>query len=153
MLSARRVLARFAATATVLTAVLAGGSGAALAAEARFVPEDTKVSWDGAVATVSFREVDVEVEGGKTVISVKVTAEVNMVCTKGTSVLRVRRFGSALDATEYPIGEDGVVTGTARLRLVLKGAQPPGYKCVTENESVTAALEDFFTGATLVHQT
>lgn len=155
--ASRRVLARFAAAAAttmaVLTALLAGGSSAALAAGGHFVPEATEAGWDGAVATVSFREVDVEAEGGVTTISVKVTADVTVVCTRGESTLNIRRSATVLEVTDYPISDDGAVAGTARLPLEVRGLQVPGYSCVTRHLSVTAVLEDFRTGATLVHKT
>jgi hypothetical protein len=154
--AARRVLARFTAvaatTTAVLTGLLAGAAGAAPADDAHFVPKATEVSWDGDVATVSFLEVDVELEGDETTISVKVTAEVNAVCTRGESTLFVRRSATALDVTNYPIGDDGTVAGTAKVPLEVKVVPLPGYSCVTRNVSLTAVLEDFWTGATLVHK-
>lgn len=154
--AARQVLAKFAAAAAttmaVLAALLVGGSSAALAAGGHFVPGATEASWDGVVATVSFREVDVEVEGGVTTISVKVTADVNVVCTQGESTLNIRRSATALDVTDYSISDDGAVAGTARLPLEVRGLLVPGYSCVTRHLSVTAVLEDFWTGATLVHR-
>jgi len=154
--TSRRVLTRFAAAAASAMAILAvlliGGSSAALAAGALFVPEDTDASWDGAAATVSFREVDVEVEGGITTISVRVTAEVEVLCRRGESTLHIRRSATATDVTEYPIGDDGSVAGTAKVPLEVRGSKVPGYTCVTQHLSVTAELEDFWTGATLVHK-
>ena len=132
--------------------LLAGGSSAALAAGAHFVPEDTDASWDGAVATVSFREVDVAVEGGVTTISVEVTAEVEVVCTRGESTLHIRRSATVVEVTDYPISDDGTVAGTARLPLEVRGLKASGFSCVTQHVSVTAVLEDFWTGATLVHR-
>ena len=132
--------------------LLIGGSSAALAAGAHFVPEDTDATWDGAVATVDFREADVEVEEGVTTISVKVTANVDAVCRRGESVLHIHRSATALDVSEYPISDDGAVAGTASIPLVVKGLQVSGFKCVTQQVSLTAALEDFWTGATLTHR-
>ncbi|GLZ38094.1 hypothetical protein Acsp05_17180 [Actinokineospora sp. NBRC 105648] len=134
-------------------ALLLGGSGTALAATAHFVPEATEVSWDGAVATVSFQEVDVAVGGDATTISVKVTVDVRVVCTRDQSTLNIRKSTTALEVTEYPIGDVGTVTGTAKLPLELTGLQVPGYTCATKHLSITAVLEDFWTGAILVHKT
>ena len=138
-------------TAAATVAFLASGSATARADEARFVPEATEVSWDGTVATVSFQEVDVVVEGAATTISVKVTVDVDVVCTKGESTLDIHRSATALAATDYPV-QDGTVTGTAKLPLKVKGPQPPGYSCAVRHRSVTAVLEDFLTGATLVRE-
>jgi hypothetical protein len=148
----RRGLARFAAVAATTTALAAGGTGAALAADAHFVPEATEAGWDGRVATVSFREVDVAVESDATTISVKVTVDVHVVCTRGQSTLTIRRSSTALAVEEHPIGADGTVAGTAELPLEVGGLQAPGYACVTRHLAITAALEDFRTGATLVHK-
>jgi len=149
--TALRGLARFATAAAATTALLAAGSGAALAADAHFVPEATEAGWDGTVATVTFQEVDVPLEGATT-ISVKVTVDVNVVCTRGQSVLDIRRSATMLEVAEYPVGDDGTVTGTAKVPLEVKGLQVPGYSCVTRHRAITAALEDFWTGATLVHK-
>ena len=140
-------------TMAAVALLLVGGSSAALAAGALFVPEATDAGWDGAVATVSFREIDVELEGGITTISVKVTADVDVVCRRGQSTLHIRRSAAATDVTEYPIGDDGSVAGTAKVPLEVTGLQVPGYTCVTQHLSVTAELEDFWTGAALVHKT
>jgi hypothetical protein len=148
---ALRGLARFAVATTATTALLAGGSGVALAADAHFVAEATEAGWDGSVATVSFQEVDVPLEGATT-ISVKVTVDVSVVCTRGQSTLDIRKSATVLEVTDYPIGEDGTVTGTAKLPLEVRGLQVPGYSCVTRHLSITAALEDFWTGATSVHR-
>ena len=150
MLTSRQP-ARFAATGAATIALLAGGATAALAADAHFVPEATEAGWDGTVATVSFQEVEVPLEGATT-ISVKVTVDVNVVCTKGQSTLVIRKSSAALEVAEYPVADDGTVAGTAKLPLELQGLQVPGYSCVTRHLSITAALEDFWTGATLVHQ-
>ena len=153
--TSRRVLERTATTAASAMAVLAvlliGGSNAALAAGAYFVPEATDASWDGAVATVTFQEVGVE--GGATTISVQVTADVNVVCTQGESTLNIRRSATALAATDYPTSDDGTVAGTATLPLKVSGLKVPGFSCVTQQVAITAVLEDFWTGATLVHKT
>jgi hypothetical protein len=136
-----------------LAVLLIGGSSAALAAGAHFLPEATDASWDGAVATVTFQETEVELEGGVTTISVQVTVEVSVVCTRGESTLNIRRSGSILAASDYPISDDGTVVGTATLPLQVSGLQVAGFSCVTQHVSITAALEDFWTGATLVHKT
>lgn len=146
-----RRTARFAATAAATMALLAGGATTALAADAHFVPEATEAAWDGTVATVSFQEVEVPLEGATT-ISVKVTVAVDVVCTKGSSTLVIRKSSAALEVAEYPVGADGTVDGTATVPLEVKGLQVPGYTCVTRHLAITAALEDFWTGATLVHQ-
>lgn len=149
-------LARFATSAAstmaVLVALLIGGAGAAQAAGAHFVPEATDAGWDGAVATVTFQEVEVALDGGATTISVQVTADVQAVCTQGESTLTIRRSATALAATDYPISDDGIVAGTARLPLKVNGLKVPGFSCVTQDVSITVVLEDFWTGATLVHQ-
>jgi len=152
MHSIRKTVARFAVAAATTTAVLAGGAGTALAADAHFVPEATEAGWDGTVATVSFQEVEVALEADATTISVKVTVDVNVVCTRGQSILTIRKSATTLEVADYPIGEDGTVAGTAKVRLEVKGLQVPGYSCVTRHLAITAALEDFWTGATLVHQ-
>jgi hypothetical protein len=141
------------ATAVVSSGVLVlGGGGAALAAGAYFVPEATEAHWDGAVATVAFQEVNVALEGGATTISVKATAEVDAVCRRGASTLRIHRSATALDVKEYPIGEGGVVAATARVPLEVTGLKVTGYTCVVQRVVVTAVLEDFWTGATLTHK-
>ncbi|WP_410613192.1 hypothetical protein [Amycolatopsis sp. lyj-109] len=150
--AAQRGLARAATAAAATMALLAGGAGVALAADAHFVAEATEAAWDGSVATVSFREVDVAVESNTTVISVKVTVDVSVVCTRGQSTLTIRKSATILEVAEYPIGDDGTVVGTAKLPLEVKGLQVPGYTCVTRHLSITAVLEDFWTGATLVHK-
>lgn len=138
----------------VLTAVLAGGSGAALAAGAHFVPEATEAGWDGTVATVTFREVGLPPDGGVTTISAKVTAAVDAVCRRGESILRIHRSASALDVQDYPIdSDDGVAAGTARVPLEVTGLKVTGWTCVTQRVALTAELEDFWTGATLIHRT
>jgi hypothetical protein len=150
------VLAKIATAAPTTTAVLAalliGGASPALAAGAHFVPEATDVSWDGAVATVAFQEVEVALEGGVTTISVQVTAAVHVICTQGESTIDIRRSATALAATDHPIGDDGTVAGTATLPLKVSGLKITGFSCVTQNVSLTAVLEDFWTGATLVHE-
>ncbi|WP_148088107.1 hypothetical protein [Couchioplanes caeruleus] len=152
----RRRMARFAAvavtTTAILAALLAGGSGAASAAGARFVPEATDADWDGAVATVVFQEVEVALESGVTSISVKATADVDIVCTRGESTITIHRSATATEVDDYPISDDGTVAGIARLPLKVTGLQVPGYSCAAQRWSVTAVLEDFWTGATLVHK-
>jgi hypothetical protein len=143
LLTSRRP-ARFAAVAAATMAFSAGGATAALAADAHFVPEATEAGWDGTVATVSFQEVEVPLEGATT-ISVKVTVDVKVVCTKGQSTLDIRKSSTALEVAEYPVGDDGTVTGTAKLPLEVRGLQVPGYSCETRHLSITAALEDFWT--------
>jgi hypothetical protein len=155
--AARRVLTRF-ATATISTVaaaaiLLIGGSSAALADGAHFVPEATDVSWDGTVATVAFREVDVVLKADVTTISVKVTARVDAVCTRGVSILHIHRSATALDAKEYPIGDGGTVEGAASVPLEVPGLKVSGFTCVITRVSITAVLEDFWTGATLIHKT
>lgn len=154
--AARRILSRLATvviSTTAATAVLLiGGSSAALADGARFVPEATDARWDGTVATVAFREVEVALEGDMTTISVKVTAEVNAVCTRGGSTLYLRRSATALDVSDYSI-DDGTVKGAASVPLEVTGLKVSGFTCVMTAVSLTAFLEDFWTGATLVHKT
>ncbi|WP_206793911.1 hypothetical protein [Amycolatopsis sp. MtRt-6] len=148
-----RGLARSAATAAATIALLAGGATAAQAADAHFVPKATEAAWDGIAATVTFQEVDVALDADATVISVQVTVDVHVTCTRGQSVLDIRKSATALEVAEYPIAEDGTVAGTAKLPLEVNGLKVPGYSCVTRHLSITAALEDFWTGATLVHKT
>ncbi|WP_242889593.1 hypothetical protein [Actinomadura litoris] len=155
--AARRLLTGF-ATATISTAaaaamILIGGSSAALAEGARFVPEATDVSWDGTVATVAFREVDVVLEADVTTISVKVTADVDAVCRRGVSVLHIHRSATALDAKDHPISDGGTVEGTASLPLEVTGLKLSGFTCLITQVSITTVLEDFWTGATLTHKT
>ncbi|MUN39612.1 hypothetical protein [Actinomadura litoris] len=133
--------------------ILIGGSSAAFAEGAHFVPEATDVSWDGTVATVTFREVDVALETDVTTISVKVTADVDAVCRRGASVLRIHRSATALDAKDHPISEGGTVEGTASVPLEVTGLKLSGFRCVITQISLTAVLEDFWTGATLTHKT
>ncbi|WP_189077277.1 hypothetical protein [Mangrovihabitans endophyticus] len=116
------------------------------------MPEATDVNWDGSVATVTFREVDVALETEETTISVRVTADVYAVCDQGPSTVQIHRMGTSLQANDYPIGEDGVVEGTARVPLRVAGLQLPGYTCQVTWVSVVAYLEDFWTGATLVRR-
>ncbi|MFI7547470.1 hypothetical protein [Actinoplanes sp. NPDC049599] len=153
----RRVLARFAtgAVSTMVAAamLLIGHSSAALAEGAHFVPEDTDAGWDGTVATVAFREVEVALEAEATTISVKVTAGVDAVCTRGESTLHLHRSATALDVRDYPLGEDGTVEGDTVVPLKVTGLKVSGFTCVITHVSVTAVLEDFWTGATLTHKT
>ncbi|WP_406629961.1 hypothetical protein [Amycolatopsis sp. WGS_07] len=141
--------ARIAATATITAALLAAGTDAASAAEAHFVPEATTIGWDGVVATVSFREVDVAVRG-TTTISTKLSAEVKAFCTNGESSLDLRASATGLVTTEYPIS-DGVVAGIAKFPVQVRIQHDPGYQCVIRDRSITASLKDLRTGATLVH--
>ncbi len=133
--------------------LLIGGSNAALADGAHFVPEATDVSWDGTVATVTFREVGVVLKADVTTISVKVTADVDAVCRRGVSTLHIYRSATALDAKDYPIGDDHTVEGAARVPLEVPGLEVSGFTCVITNTSVTTVLKDFRTGATLTHRT
>lgn len=133
--------------------LLIGGSSAALAEGAHFVPEATDASWDGTVATVTFREADVALEADVTTISVKVTADVDAVCKRGVSTLHIHRSATALDVKDYPISDDGTVEGTASLPLKVTGLKISGYTCVITHVSITTVLEDFWTGATLIHKT
>jgi hypothetical protein len=121
---------------------LIGGSGA------YFVPEATVTSWDGTVATVAFREVEVALEAEVTTISVKVTAVVDAVCERGVSTIQLHRSATALDVAEYPISDDGTVEGVANVPLEVTGLKVPGFTCQTTQVTVTAVLEDFWTGAT-----
>jgi hypothetical protein len=129
--------------------ILISSSGVARADGARFVPEATDAGWDGAVATVAFREVDVPLEADVTTISVQVTVDVDVVCRRGASTVDSHRSATALDVQDYPIGGDGTVEGAAVVPLVVTGLRVSGYTCVITNVSVTAVLEDFWTGATL----
>ncbi len=151
----RRMMARFATAATSTVAILAGlvvgGSSAAWAAGARFVPEDTDAGWDGAVATVVFREVGVDDAEGVTTISVKVTAAVDVVCRRGESKLNIHRSASALEVDEYPV-RSGTVTGTAEVPLVVPGLKVSGFSCAVQHVVITTVLDDFQTGATLTHR-
>ncbi|RFS83552.1 hypothetical protein D0T12_21185 [Actinomadura spongiicola] len=133
--------------------LLIGGSSAALAHGAHFVPEATDVSWDGTVATVAFREVDVVLKADVTTISVKVTADVDAICKRGVSILRIHRSATALDVKDYPISDDGTVEGAARVPLKVTGLEVPDFTCVITHVSVTTVLEDFWTGATLIDKT
>lgn len=156
MLAKRPVLSRFTtaavSTVSIIAALLVGDAGTALAATgAHFVPEATEAKWDGAVATVTFREVDVALRASHTTISVKVTVDVNEVCTRGESTLRIHRSATALAAKDYPISDDKIVSDTAQVPVAVGGLVVDGFKCVVERQSVSAALEDFWTGATLTH--
>ena len=133
--------------------LLIGGSSAALADGAHFVPEDTDASWDGTVATVAFREVDVALEADATTVSVKVTADVDAVCKRGVSTIHIHRSATALDVQDYPISDDDTVDGVANVPLEVTGLKVSGFTCVISHVSVTAVLEDFWTGATLIHKT
>jgi len=143
---------RRATTVAVLATLLAGGAGAAHAAGAHFVPKATQATWNGTVATVTFQEADVLLDGGITTISVKVTADVTVVCTKGQSTLRIRRSATATDVHDYPISDDATAAATATIPLEVRGLQAPGYTCTTQHTTITAVLEDFWTGATLTHK-
>jgi len=147
--AAWRTPARFAGIAVTTTVLLAVGANAASAASAHFVPEATQVGWDGAEATVSFQEVDVALKG-TTTVSVKLTASVSAFCVKGESTIDVHASATGLLATEHPI-KDGTVAGVAKFPIVVKIPHDPGYVCLLRNRSITAFLEDFRTGATLVH--
>ncbi|MET9258921.1 hypothetical protein [Amycolatopsis sp. NPDC004079] len=142
--------ARIAAAATLTAAFLAAGSTAALAAEARFVPEATVVGWDGTVATVTFREVNVALGRSTTTISTKLTGDVKAFCTNGETTLEVHASATGRTTADYPI-KDGTVSGTAKFPVQVKIEHDPGYTCVLLHKEITAVLEDFRTGATLVH--
>ncbi|TDB85775.1 hypothetical protein E1264_20075 [Actinomadura sp. KC216] len=133
--------------------ILIGGSSAALADGAHFVPEATDVSWDGTVATITFREVDVVLKSDVTTISVKVTADVDATCRRGVSILHIHRSATALDTKDYPISDDGTVEGVASAPLKVTGLNVSGFTCVITHVSITAVLEDFCTGATLIDTT
>lgn len=133
--------------------LLIGGSSAALADGAHFVPEATDTSWDGTVATVTFREVDVVLQADVTTISVQVTAEVDAACRRGVSILHIHRSATALDVKDYPISDDGTVEGVASVPLKVMGLKVSGFTCVITHVSITAVLEDFRTGATLIDKT
>jgi hypothetical protein len=150
-------LSRFATTtlSTMAAAavLLIGGAGAAHADGAYFEPEAGDVGWDGTVATVAFREVEVALAAEATTISVQVTADVDAVCTRGDSTLHIHRSATALDVRDYPISDDATVEGAVSVPLKVRGLQASGFTCVVTQVSVTAALEDFWTGATLlIHQ-
>lgn len=134
-------------------AIATASVAALLLGDASFDPEVTTVTWDGSVATVTFREVDVALEADLTTISVEVRAEVDAVCTRGASTIHLHRAATALAVQEYPIAEDDVVDGVAEVPLQVKGLKVTGYTCVTTGVALTASLEDFWTGATLVHRT
>jgi hypothetical protein len=143
-----------AATATMAAAamLLIGGSSAALADGPHFVPEATDVSWDGAVAIVTFREEGVVLNADETTISVKVTAEVDATCRRGVSVLHIHRSATALEAKDHPIGDHNTVEGAASVPLEVPGMQVSGFTCVITRVSITAVLKDFRTGASLIHK-
>jgi hypothetical protein len=132
--------------------LLFGGAGATLGDGAHFVPEATDASWDGAIATVVFREVEVALEADVTTISVTVTADVDVVCRRGVSTVHSHLSATALDVADYPISDDGTVDGAAGVPLKVTGPKLPGFTCVTTQVTVTAVLEDFWTGATLIHR-
>ncbi|MFE3783035.1 hypothetical protein ACFXPA_33220, partial [Amycolatopsis sp. NPDC059090] len=142
--------ARIAIAAATATALLAAGSPAALAADAHFVPEATVVGWDGTVATVTFREVNVALGGRTTTISTKLTADVKAFCTNGETTLDVHASATGLTTADYPI-KNGTVAGTAKFPVQVKIEHDPGYTCVLRHKEITAFLDDFRTGATLVH--
>jgi hypothetical protein len=152
----RRGLAGSAAAAASVvvfgTAFMIGDSGVAWADGAHFVPEATSVSWNGAVVTVAFQEAEVMVEGSVTTVAVEATAEVDSVCTRGESTIEVHRSATAKRTNDYPVGEDGTVEGTVKMPLEVKGPDAHGFTCTTKRRSVTTVLEDFLTGATLVHR-
>jgi hypothetical protein len=141
-------------SALAVGAILLGNPSAALAAttEAHFVPEVTKISWDGSTATVTFEEVEVELETDTTTISTRVTADLDAVCTNGESTIRIHRTASSLRTSDYLISLDGTVPGIARVPLKVSGIPDGGFKCVVERISLTAELEDFWTGATHTHK-
>ncbi|BCY13377.1 hypothetical protein [Actinoplanes sp. L3-i22] len=145
------VLPRLAMVTMSVATLLIGGATAALADGARFVPEATGAGWDGAVATVTFQEVDVALESAVTTISVQVTADVDATCERGASTIHPHRSATALDVRDHPISDDGVVEGVAAVPLAVAGLKVPGYTCVTTRVSLIATLEDFWTGATLTH--
>lgn len=67
------------------------------------------------------------------------------------SRLSIHRTASSLRASDYPISSDGTVSGPATVPLRVQGLDVSGYTCVVEHVSMTAVLEDFWTGATLTH--
>ena len=142
-----------ACVAAATTTLLLCDTGAASAAtDPHFVPEETTMTWDGKTATVTFLETDVDLDANATTISTRVSAAVDAVCTKAESTLHVHRAASALRANDYLISFDGTVPGTATVPLKVPSWNVSGYTCVVEHISMTAELEDFWTGATLTHR-
>lgn len=154
MLFMKKAPARVGASVVATAALLLGDFSAASAtADAHFVPEATKIRWNGTTATVAFLEVDVELDANVTTISTRVTAEVDAVCTNEESTLHIHRTASSLRTSDYLISFDGTVEGPATVPLRVQGLGVSGYTCVVEHISMTAELEDFRTGATLTHTT
>lgn len=147
----RRVASTAAIPALTLLGVISAGSpGFASPARPHFVPAATSVTWDKSVVTVTFQEV--EVSGEITVISFAVAADVEIACTRGESTIVGHRSAKATDTYEYPVDKDGTVAGTAEVPLEVKIPKISGYTCVVRDETVTAVLEDFLTGASLEHK-
>ena len=153
MLAMTKASGRIGSFAAVVAALLLGDSSAASAAtDAHFVPEATKIKWDGTTATVTFLEEDVKLGTNTTTISTRVSAAVDAVCTNEESTFRIHRTASSLRTSDYLISFDGTVPGTAKVPLKVNGLKVSGYTCVVEHVSMTAELEDFWTGATLTHR-
>ncbi|MBM2620508.1 hypothetical protein JIG36_33865 [Actinoplanes sp. LDG1-06] len=146
----RRALATSAVAAVLL--LISGPSAAFAGAEASFVPEATEAHWDGTVATVTFREADVTLETDMTTIAVTVTVDADAVCRRGDSTLRLHRSATAVDVQDHAISDEGTVDGVAEVPIRVTGLKVTGFTCVTTQVSVTAVLEDFWTGATLTHR-
>lgn len=153
MLSMTRASTRIGSSVAAVAALLLGdASAASAAADAYFVPEATKIKWNGTIATVTFLEEGVNLDTNTTTISTRVSAAVDAVCTNEESTLRIHRTASSLRASDYLISFDGTVPGTAKVPLRMQGLKVSGYTCVVEHVSMTAELEDFWTGATLTHK-
>jgi hypothetical protein len=145
--------ARIGSSVVAVAALLLGDSQAAsAAANAHFVPEATRIKWNGITATVAFLEADVDLDARTTTISTRVSATVDAVCTNEESTLHIQRTASSLRTSDYLVGLDGTVSGPATVPLKVQGLDVSGYTCVVEHISMTAELEDFWTGATLTHR-
>ncbi|WP_157239180.1 hypothetical protein [Catenuloplanes japonicus] len=148
-----RTPARIGSSVAAAAALLLGDSTAAsAAADAHFVPEATKIRWNGTTATVTFLEVDVNLDANATTISARVSAAVDAVCTNEESTLEIHRTASSLRTSDYLISFDGTVPGPATVPLRVQGLEVSGYTCAVEHISMTVELEDFWTGATLTHR-
>jgi hypothetical protein len=152
MLLMTKTSGRIGSSLAAFAALLLGHSSAAsAAADAHFMPEETKIKWDGTTATVTFLEVDVNLDTNTTTISTRVSAAVDAVCTNEESTLRIHRTGTSLRTSDYLISFDGTVPGAAKVPLKVQGLKVNGYACVVEHIAMTAELEDVWTGATLTH--
>jgi hypothetical protein len=145
-----RVARLFWPVVLVVAALLGTGTAARGAPAAHFVPEASGAVWNGDVVTVTLREVGLQ-RDTVTTIAVEVTGTVDAVCRKADAVV-VSSGASAtvLDSTRHRTGDDGTVTATIQLALVVRTPVITGLDCtMSVTRALTVVLRDLDTGASL----